>query len=151
MKPVLANQDWRAGAFPVVIFKGYTSHFGNRLDAHGRKEPHWGLDIAAPLGSPVISWWSGFVIETIQDERCGLGVVIASGDYEHLYCHLQALDVIHGQRVSHGQRLGRIGITGRSSGPHLHWAIKYRGRWLNPVLILKAMGLSHRVAQPTRP
>ena len=80
---------WSEGSFPIPVFEGYTSHFGMRQAADGILRPHNGLDIAAPLGSPVLSWWHGTVIETIDDQSCGIGVVIASGDYHHIYCHLR--------------------------------------------------------------
>ncbi|HGY5550511.1 MAG: M23 family metallopeptidase [Prochlorococcus sp.] len=137
-----AESQWRSGVFPIVHFEGYTSHFGHRLGLSGREELHTGLDIAAPLGSPVLSWWSGEVLETIDDSICGLGVVIVSGDYEHIYCHLQQQFLQRGEKVRGGQPIGKVGVTGRSSGPHLHWGIRYRGRWLNPGLILRAMVIS---------
>ncbi|MFZ9947675.1 MAG: M23 family metallopeptidase, partial [Vulcanococcus sp.] len=86
--PGLADSRWRQGVFPVAVFSGYTSHFGQRLGPSGSWEPHHGLDIAAPMGSPIRNWWGGVVTEVINDGRCGLGLVIQSGPYEHLYCHL---------------------------------------------------------------
>ena len=83
-----ANELWRLGVFPVVNFAGYTSHFGFRVGPGGGREQHSGLDIAAPLGSPIRSWWRGAVSDVINDGRCGIGLVIRSGDYEHIYCHL---------------------------------------------------------------
>ena len=83
--PVQAN-PWRLARFPVPQFSGYTSHFGWRAND---SSPHRGLDIAAPLGSPVLSWWGGRVERLIDDESCGIGLAIHSGSYEHLYCHLQ--------------------------------------------------------------
>ena len=106
--------------------------------------PHTGLDIAAPLGSPVLNWWGGQVVETINDGSCGIGVVVASGGYEHIYCHLHKQRMRRGQMVKAGQVIGQVGMTGRTTGPHLHWGIRYRGRWLDPAVILKAMIRSHR-------
>ena len=65
--PAQADVRWRAGVFPIAVFDGYTSHFGLRRGGDGQLRPHNGLDIAAPLGSPVLSWWSGHVVETIND------------------------------------------------------------------------------------
>ena len=76
---------WKSGVFPIPVFQGYTSHFGRRRGPDGRSEAHTGLDIDAPLGSPVLSWWTGRVVETIDDGTCGIGVVIASGGYEQIY------------------------------------------------------------------
>ena len=146
-----ADVRWRSGVFPVAAFAGYTSHFGQRLGPAGQMEAHRGLDIAAPLGSPVLSWWSGCVVSVIDDSSCGIGVVIASGDYEHIYCHLQDALLRQGQAVLGGQLIGRVGMTGRTTGPHLHWGIRYQGRWMNPALILKAMISGKRAQGATGP
>ena len=84
--PALAN-PWQQARFPVPQFSGYTSHYGLRSGASGGSSLHRGLDIAAPLGSPVLSWWAGRVERLINDGSCGIGVAIRSGPYEHLYCH----------------------------------------------------------------
>jgi len=151
------QRQWRQGVFPVLAFSGYTSFFGSRLGPWGAVEPHYGLDIAAPLGSAIRSWWGGTVSEVIADDRCGVGLRIRSGNYEHIYCHLLgsstagvyrcgALQIHRGQRVRTGQLIGRIGVSGRTTGPHLHWGLRYDGQWLNPVLILRAMAQSRRIA-----
>ena len=134
----------------MAVFSGYTSHFGQRIGPSGSLEPHHGLDIAAPLGSPIRNWWGGVVKEVIDDGRCGLGLLIQSGPYEHLYCHLSG-SVQNGiyrsgpvalrscSRVNSGALIGHVGVSGRSTGPHLHWGVRYGGRWLNPAAILLAM------------
>ena len=142
--PAQADVRWSAGVFPIAVFDGYTSHFGLRRGGDRQLRPHTGLDIAAPLGSPVLSWWSGRVVDTIHDASCGIGVVVASGGYEHIYCHLQQQRMRSGQSVQAGQVIGQVGMTGRTSGPHLHWGIQYEGKWLDPALILRAMIRSHR-------
>ncbi|GIR75293.1 MAG: hypothetical protein CM15mP77_4500 [Synechococcus sp.] len=77
--------------------------------------PHNGLDIAAPLGScPQLVVWS--LVETHQCASCGIGVVVASGGYEHIYCHLQQQRMLSGQAVRAGQVIGQVGMTGRTSG-----------------------------------
>lgn len=150
-----AQPAWRQGVFPVASFLGYTSHFGQRVGPGGNLEPHHGLDIAAPLGSPILSWWGGVVKEVINDGGCGVGLTIQSGPYEHLYCHLSgsvtggvyrsgAVALQAGQRLRGGQLIGHVGVSGRSTGPHLHWAVRYGGRWLNPAVILRAMAAARR-------
>jgi len=146
----LANGRWRFGAFPVASFSGYTSHYGSRLGPGGSVEPHRGLDIAAPLGSDIQSWWAGVVQELISDGSCGVGLVIRSGQYEHIYCHLAGavqgatyrsgpVSLRQGQRVGTGQLIGHVGLSGRSTGPHLHWGVRFGGQWLDPVRVLRAM------------
>ena len=155
--PALAQPQphnrWRLGVFPVTGFLGYTSHYGSRLGPGGSVEPHAGLDIAAPLGSPIHSLWTGVVQEVINDGACGVGLVLRSGLYEHLYCHLAGtagadlyrsgpVSLRRGQRVNGGQLIGHVGLSGRTSGPHLHWGVRYRGRWLDPARVLRAMAAS---------
>ena len=151
------QNPWRLGVFPVTVFSGYTSSFGGRTGPWGAIEPHYGLDIAAPLGSPIRNWWGGTVKEVIHDGRCGVGLVIQSGPYEHIYCHLLGsgadgvyrsggLQLRPGQRVRTGQLIARVGMSGRTTGPHLHWGMRYGGQWLDPALILRAMARSRGAA-----
>jgi murein DD-endopeptidase MepM/ murein hydrolase activator NlpD len=155
---------WRLGVFPVVNFAGYTSHFGTRTGPWGGVEPHYGLDIAAPMGSPIRNWWGGVVQSVINDGTCGLGLVIRSGDYEHIYCHLSGsvrggvyrsgvVRVLQGQALPMGALLGHVGVSGRSSGPHLHWGMRFRGAWIDPALVLREMARARRTAAhaPTAP
>ena len=147
------NGRWRFGAFPVASFSGYTSHYGSRLGPDGSVEPHRGLDIAAPLGSAIHSWWAGVVQELISDGSCGIGLVIRSGQYEHIYCHLAGavvgdsyqsgpVSLRQGQRVGTGQLIGHVGLSGRTTGPHLHWGVRFGGQWLDPVRVLRAMAVA---------
>lgn len=156
------DNPWRGGIFPVTNFVAYTSHFGLRDGAFGGPtEPHYGLDIAAPLGSPVLSWWSGRVSQVISDGACGNGLVIRSGDYDHIYCHLEGsttastyrtggLILATGQAVRAGQPIARVGVSGRTTGPHLHWGLRYRGQWLDPARVLRAMAESRVQPSPRR-
>ena len=158
---VLANTRWRVGVFPGASFVSYTSHYGARLGPDGSVEPHRGLDIAAPLGSAIQSWWGGVVQDLVSDGACGVGLVIRSGEYEHIYCHL-AGDMsggtyrsgpVHlrlGQRVGTGQLIGHVGLSGRTTGPHLHWGVRYGGQWLDPARVLRAMAAA-RSAQRLPP
>ena len=146
---------WSQGVFPVAVFSGFTSHFGPRIGPFGGREPHHGIDIAAPLGSPIRNWWSGVVQQVINDGHCGLGLVIQSGPYEHVYCHLSgsvqggvyrsgSVSLQAGNRLASGTLIGHVGVSGRSTGPHLHWGVRYGGRWLNPAVILRAMAAPQR-------
>ena len=150
VRPAHARSPWTLGMFPVRQFLAFTSHYGTRVRPGGRVEPHYGLDIAAPLGSPIHSWWGGVVQDVIQDGACGVGLVIRSGAYEHIYCHLAGsggsgvytsgpVQLRSGQPVRTGELIGHVGLSGRTTGPHLHWGMRYRGQWLDPALILRAM------------
>jgi murein DD-endopeptidase MepM/ murein hydrolase activator NlpD len=147
------DSRWRKGIFPVTNFQGFTSHYGMRRLSGGKPQSHNGLDIAAPLGSAVRSWWSGRVLEVINDGACGHGLVIGSGPYKHIYCHLGgrvqtgvlrsgAVELQQGSRVRFGQVIGHVGLTGYTTGPHLHWGLRYNGEWLDPAHVLRAMAAS---------
>ena len=146
---------WQTGSFPVENFQSYTSAFGYR-GSGGRWEFHRGLDLAAPKGSYIRNWWAGKVIKISDGDRCGTAVRIQSGNWQHVYCHLKGragtrngrrylkdpgsgLEIWEGQRVQTGTRIGRVGMTGRTTGPHLHWGIKYGKDWIDPALVLRAM------------
>jgi murein DD-endopeptidase MepM/ murein hydrolase activator NlpD len=157
----MPRNTWLRGVFPVASFAGYTSAFGMRTHPLGGDvRPHYGVDIAGPLGSPVRSWWNGTVSEVIRDGGCGNGLTIRSGDYEHIYCHLagsadegwyRSGEVLLrvGQRVRAGQTIGHIGMSGSTTGPHLHWGMRYRGEWMDPARVLRAMAASRRAVGAT--
>ena len=153
-----AVQIWRNASFPVEAFQAYTSPFGYRRSATGgrSREFHYGLDLAAPQGSFIRNWWGGTVVEVTDNTRCGTSIVVQSGTWEHIYCHMQgkvetiggqrylvdrggSIQIREGQMVQTGARIGRVGMTGRTTGPHLHWGLKHRGSWVDPGLVLRAM------------
>jgi murein DD-endopeptidase MepM/ murein hydrolase activator NlpD len=154
---VATGSSWRGSSFPVENFQGYTSPFGYRTAPDGsRQEFHRGLDMAAPEGSYIRNWWAGKVVEVSDDSACGTSVVIQSGNWEHVYCHMRGhvetsngkrymldrsggIQIFEGQIMPAGARIGRVGMTGRTTGPHLHWGLKYTGQWVNPALVLRAM------------
>jgi murein DD-endopeptidase MepM/ murein hydrolase activator NlpD len=102
------------------------------------KNPHYGLDIAAPTGTPFVAPAAGVV--TFADPALYLtgGTVLL--DHGHglssVFIHLSRIDVAVGDRVEQGQVLGAIGATGRASGPHLHWGFNWFGERLDPELLL---------------
>lgn len=102
--------------------------------------PHLGLDMAAPTGTPVLAALPGVV--TLAHEgmvMTGKTVLLDHGfGISTIYIHLSAVDVKLGQRVSQGTRIGAIGSTGRSSGPHLHFQVHWYQEKLDPKLALPA-------------
>jgi murein DD-endopeptidase MepM/ murein hydrolase activator NlpD len=157
-RPAAANLSgtWARGSFPVASFLAYTSPFGLRVHPlQGGVRPHLGLDIAAPLGSVVRNWWGGTLVEILWDSGCGNGLVIRSGPYEHTYCHLAgrvegntyrsgSVLLVRGQALRTGQTIGHVGLTGSTTGPHLHWGLRYGERWLDPAAVLRAMAAERR-------
>lgn len=114
-----------------------TSGFGYRLHpVLGGTRFHNGIDIAAPEGTPVLAATSGRVGRATEDALNGKFVVLYGADgVRTAYCHLSALDVVAGQRVEAGQRLGASGMTGRATGPHLHFGLWRHGRAVDPLRV----------------
>ncbi|MCA1781463.1 MAG: M23 family metallopeptidase [Intrasporangiaceae bacterium] len=133
-----AAQRW---VMPMDNYR-YTSGFGSRW---GRL--HAGIDLAAPMGTPIKSVSSGTVIKAAHTGACGNNVWVKH--YEGTvtrYCHLDYISVGVGQRVAPGEKLGGNGNTGRSYGPHLHFEVRPGGENADPVdpigwLRAKGLGL----------
>ena len=156
---VATGSNWQGASFPVENFQAYTSPFGYRSSPDGTGSStqfHRGLDMAAPEGSYIRNWWTGKVVEVSDNSSCGTSVVVESGQWEHVYCHMigsagrdaqgqfvvdreGGTKVYLGQTIPAGTRIGRVGMTGRTTGPHLHWGLKYAGQWVDPALVLRAM------------
>lgn len=106
-----------------------TSRFGPRIDpiTGERGRMHRGIDFAAPMGTPVLATASGTVVLAGWCSRgTGNCVVIDHGDgWRSQYFHLSRVDVTAGAEVGQGARVGALGSTGRSTGPHLHFQIGY--------------------------
>ncbi len=115
-----------------------SSGFGNRRHpVTGEPNFHEGIDIAGITGTPVRATADGVVVVARRWGSFGLTVVI---DHEYglrtLYGHLSRILVKPGQRVSKGQEIGRMGSTGLSTGPHLHYEVHLNGRPVNPLRYL---------------
>jgi len=95
---------------------------------------HKAIDIGAPTGRPVVAADSGYVAESGWSEYgYGKYVIIEHGNgFQTLYAHLSAILVEVGRSVGKGTRIGSVGSTGRSTGPHLHFEIRYKGVQRNP-------------------
>lgn len=120
-----------------------TSGFGFRLapDRPG-SEYHTGVDIAAPSGQPVLAAAAGTVLFAGAAGNYG-GLVIlahrgADGRIETWYGHLSVIHVRRGDQVPAGHVIGRVGSTGRSTGPHLHYEIRAGGRPVDPQRVYRA-------------
>jgi len=124
------------GIMPINI-TDYTvsSGYGMRKDpVYGSTAFHAGLDFAAPQGTPVYATADGVVTAAERAGGYGNKIDIDHGfNYLTRYGHLSKIDVVPGQRVSRGDKIGEVGSTGKSTGPHLHYEVRYRGEPQNPV------------------
>jgi len=116
------------------------SGYGVRFDPFTRAPAfHSGLDFAGAIMTPITSTGPGVV--SFTGVRSGYGNTIEidhGGGFKTRYAHLNTISVVRGQRVAIGQRIGGLGSTGRSTGPHLHYEVWVNGRAKNPDQFLKA-------------
>ncbi|MCY3791354.1 MAG: M23 family metallopeptidase, partial [Gemmatimonadetes bacterium] len=135
ISPVREQMTWRS------------SSFGWRIDPFtGRRAFHSGVDFAGRTGTPIYATADGFVSYAARDKYLGKTVVLdhrkkeldeqgqpyaRQGGYQTEYGHLDKILVELGQEVKRGEKIGTMGNTGRSTGPHLHYAVRLRDRELS--------------------
>ena len=115
-----------------------TGSFGRRRIFNGEvRRPHSGMDIAADEGIPVIAPGNGKVIELGDFFFSGNLIYIDHGQgMISLFAHLSKINVSLGQQINKGDVIGKVGATGRVTGPHLHWSLGLNGAWIDPALFL---------------
>ncbi|MDN3586170.1 M23 family metallopeptidase [Pedobacter aquatilis] len=99
---------------------------------------HSGIDLSARY-EPVYSIFSGVVTQVGEDKIIGKYVKISQGDLQSIYGHLSAVVVEKGELVFAGEAVGISGNSGRSTGPHLHLSIKIFEKFVNPLVVIKAL------------
>ena len=118
------------------VYSGYTitSRFGLRRDPFtGRRAHHNGLDFRAVPGTPIHATADGTVTFVGYNGDFGLCVELKHRDgIETAYAHLKNAAVKPGQKVTRGEKIGAVGSSGRSTGPHLHYEVRVDGRAVNP-------------------
>lgn len=121
---------------PVVT--RFSSPYGFRRFFNGQpRNPHTGLDIAAPEGTPIKAPAAGKVVNTGEYYFNGNTVFIEHGQgLITMYCHMSRIDVKPGQQVKHGEVIGLVGKTGRVTGAHLHWGVIMNTVSVDPTLFI---------------
>ncbi|MFQ5669033.1 MAG: M23 family metallopeptidase [Acidobacteriota bacterium] len=145
----LLQSLWKR-ATPAVLFDGRVvrpfpgvagRNFGRRRVFNGEaRSPHAGVDLSAPEGEPVPASASGRVILAREFYYSGNLVVLDHGGSVYtLYAHLSSMAVQEGEDVEAGEPIGRVGATGRVTGPHLHWGAHVGGARVDPAALLKLL------------
>jgi len=117
-----------------------SSPFGLRRFFNGQeRNPHSGLDFAVPAGTPVKAPADGVVTIVADYFFNGKTVFIDHGQgFITMYCHLSAFQVHEGQSVRRGDVIGKVGATGRATGPHLHWNVSLNNARVDPAIFINA-------------
>lgn len=119
-----------------------TGRYGDRRTYNGRQQSqHYGLDLDAAPGTPVLAAADGLVVMARDNYYAGLTVLLWHGaDVYSAYFHLSRADAKVGGTLARGDRVGLSGASGRATGPHLHWGVKVAGRWVDPESVLRLGG-----------
>jgi murein DD-endopeptidase MepM/ murein hydrolase activator NlpD len=140
---ILAAFRHRSAGAPTLAFGmpatgPLSSNFGLKRVINGQaRSPHSGIDIAAPAGAPVTAPAPGRVLRVGDYFFTGNTVFIDHGQgLVTLYCHLSQVAVHEGQVLQTGDAIGKVGSTGRATGPHLHWALSLNDARVDPRLFL---------------
>jgi hypothetical protein len=146
---------WRDTTHPSLSFiwpvaGPETSAFGLHRVLNGEPHsPHSGIDIGAPSGTPLKAPADARVADIGNYYYCGKTLTLDMGQGLYsVYCHLSKIKVNLGQRVKQGQLVGKIGATGRTTGPNLHWTVRLNGTPVDPHVFL---GNNAPTPPPTTP
>jgi len=138
---VADGDDFADGfAWPIDKFR-VSSKFGNQRILNGvPNRPHFGVDLAAPAGTPIKAAAGGLVVLAYPDMHYegGLTLIDHGQGLIAAYLHQSRILVKPGEKVVRGQKIGAVGMTGRATGPHLCWRLKWRGRNLDPSLFVRS-------------
>jgi murein DD-endopeptidase MepM/ murein hydrolase activator NlpD len=116
--------------------------YGSQRILNGKpRQPHFGVDIAAPRGSPIHATADGIVRVAVRDMYFTGGTVLIDHGYglNSVYSHMQSVRVTPGQAVRQGEVIGTLGSTGRATGPHLDWRVNLYLTRLDPALLVLPM------------
>jgi len=134
-----ASEPLWSGSFRAPVAAPATDSFGTRRMFNGKLASiHKGMDFRAPMGTPVRAGNSGVVVLARALYYEGNCVVVDHGlGLFTIFMHFSRIDVHEGEHVTTGRQLGLSGATGRVTGPHLHWAVRWQGAYLDPAKLLR--------------
>jgi murein DD-endopeptidase MepM/ murein hydrolase activator NlpD len=140
LQEFLQNQKSILLATPSLwpVMGRISSVFGeSRTSSSGEVRSHKGIDICAPPGTPVLSATDGVVFFAGSESEYGRLIVIHHGhDFSTAYGHLGKIQVQSGEKVAKGQVIGTVGLSGNSTGPHLHFEVRLHNNPVNPIRFL---------------
>ncbi|MBM4125451.1 MAG: M23 family metallopeptidase, partial [Nitrospira sp.] len=127
------------GSFIEPVNGAVSGAFGRVRVINGQsRNPHNGEDIAAPLGTDVVAMNDGVARLTVDHFFSGKGVFLDHGmGLYSMYFHLSEVVVEDGAAVKRGQVIGKVGASGRATGPHLHWGVRLNGARVNPYALVR--------------
>lgn len=143
---------WRSG-FDWPLTGRISGVFGSQRVLNGEpKRPHSGVDVARPTGTPIRAPADGIVRLADSDMYFEGGLVLLDhGQWlESAFLHMSRIDVAPGQKIKKGDVIGAVGATGRVTGPHLHWSVKWAGRLVDPQLLVGEMPKGDVSSEPVK-
>ncbi len=138
---------FKAGFMKPINSSRQTSVFGSQRVLNGvPKNPHNGLDYGAPRGTPVYAMTDGYVqLAADNFYYAGNYILLDHGQgLNSFYLHLSRMDVKTGDWVKKGEKIGEVGTTGRSTGPHLHWGVQWYSKRIDPACLLRMDDFNNR-------
>lgn len=137
-----AQALWFLSGFDWPVTGRISGVFGSRRVLNGQEgAAHWGLDVAAPTGTPIRAPAPGRVLLAEGDFYLSGGTVILDHGYgvSTSYSHMSKVSVKAGDELKQGDLLGAVGATGRVTGPHLHWTMNWYTTRIDPALVVPPM------------
>ena len=133
------SDGFRNGFIRPVAYRRISARFGGQRILNGvPQRPHYGIDLAAPVGTPIVAPAPGLVVlaEPAMHFDGGITMIDHGQGLVGMFLHQSAQYVRAGDRVEQGQRIGLVGQTGRVTGPHLCWRMKWRTKNMDPSLMV---------------
>lgn len=130
--------DWLKGFIRPAEGR-FSGFYGSQRILNGKpRSPHYGLDIAAPIGTSIVAPAAGIIRLAVPDFLLEGGIVIIDHGFgvTSTLFHMNSVDVKVGDTVEQGQQIGTVGKKGRASGPHVDWRVNWRNVRLDPILLI---------------